>query len=153
MRSSRVLAAALLLAGWTGAASAHGTGARTLGANAIAVELYYSDGGPMAYAEARVFGPGDTAEMPFVNARSDRLGRVAFLPDRDGEWRIEGRDGEGHSIQATVTVAGGAAPAGGAGGLVRWGLWASLAVNLYVAGTLWAKWRENKADGPRPRVA
>src|SRR5437879_11860805 len=87
---------------------AHGTGARNIGSGASVTEFYYSDGTPMAYAEATVLAPDDDS-APFMHGRADRLGRVAFFPSADGVWRVEARDGEGHVARSEIVIAAGAA--------------------------------------------
>ena len=152
LAAAAIIATTLVIVS-VGMAHAHGTGARVLGNGAIAVELYYTDGEPMVFADVQVFGPGDTADMPHVNGRADRLGRVTFLPDRDGDWRIEGKDGEGHSIKTEVTVTEGIAPRASSTSAGRWPLWASLTLNLlaFSLGVSW--WRDGGAARIRSIVS
>ena len=117
------LVALLPAAGW-----AHGTGSRVTDDRAVVLDLHYSDGEAMSYADVQVFAPSET--VAFLHGRADRLGRVAFVPDRDGEWRVEGRDAEGHLVRAVIPISSGTAPAQ-AGGVPAWTLWASLALNLF----------------------
>ena len=99
MGAGRALVLAIGLATLTsGNALAHGTGARVLGTTATTVELYYVGGDPMAYAEAKVFSP-EAPDVPFVNGRADKLGRIAFAANHDGVWRVEAHDAEGHRVQ------------------------------------------------------
>ncbi len=84
--------------------AAHGTGCRILSDNkAMTAEFYYSDGEAMSYAGVLVFGPGDE-KTEYQNGRTDRNGRFAFYPDKNGTWRIEANDGMGHKAQAAVEV-------------------------------------------------
>lgn len=117
------LLALLPAAGW-----AHGTGSRTSADRAVVLDLHYSDGEAMSYADVQVFAPSET--VAFMHGRADRLGRAAFVPDRDGEWRVEGRDAEGHMVRAVVPVSGDTTVAQ-AGGVPAWMLWTSLALNLF----------------------
>ena len=120
-------------------AHAHGTGARVVGNTATIVELYYTDGEPMAYAEAKVFSP-DAPDVPFVNGRADKLGHVTFAADRDGVWRVEAHDNEGHSVRSDVTIAGnGAMPRPSLVGN-SWLLWASLSLNIFAVVSLIRSW-------------
>ena len=114
---------------------------------AVVLDLHYSDGERMSYADVQVFAPAET--VAFLHARADRLGRAAFVPDRDGEWRIEARDAEGHVVHASVPVAGGAAQSV-PGGVPAWMLWASLAVNFFGAAQLWS--RRAGAAGRAPKL-
>ncbi|MBA2717518.1 MAG: hypothetical protein H0U51_10780 [Propionibacteriales bacterium] len=128
------LAVAALIALGPSTGWAHGTGSRVSAERAVVLDLHYSGGEVMPYADVQVFAPGET--VAFLHARADRLGRAAFVPDRDGEWRVEGRDAEGHMVRAVVPVSGGTAPAQ-AGGVPAWMLWASLALNLFGLAQLW----------------
>ncbi len=84
--------------------AAHGTGYRILGDNkAVTAEFYYSDGEPMSYAGVLVFSPGDE-KTEYQNGRTDRQGRFAFYPDKNGAWRIEANDGMGHKAQGSFEV-------------------------------------------------
>jgi nickel transport protein len=93
-------------------AAGHGTQYRVLGANETIVEFSYTDGQPMAFTAFRLFGPGDD-RVPIRSGRTDRQGRMAFVPDTDGQWRIEVRDDEGHAVRAAVNAAAGRVAAQG----------------------------------------
>lgn len=145
MGARYVMATFLLVQALSGdTAAAHGTGARVLGNTATTVELYYSGGDPMAYAEAKVFSP-DSPNVPFVNGRADRRGRVTFAADRDGIWRIEAKDNEGHKVLTEVTIAAGSAAANQGSGGNRWLLWFSLFLNVLALATLAERWRNGRS--------
>lgn len=137
-----LLPAVLLLASLP--AGAHGVGSRLSDSRAVVVDLHYSDGDAMSYADVQVFAPGDA--VAFLHGRADRLGRAAFVPDRNGVWRIEARDAEGHLVNASVPVDGGASPGvmGAMGSVPAWMLWASLALNLFGAAQAWSMFRAGK---------
>ena len=83
---------------------AHGTGHRVIrDSRAITVESFYSDREPMIYAEVKLYGPSDDS-IEYQNGRTDRNGKFAFLPDREGTWRIEVGDGMGHLMKADIDV-------------------------------------------------
>ena len=85
-------------------AFAHGTDYRLIGTDTVvAAEFFYSDKTPMQYAEILVYSPKNE-KAEYQNGRTDRNGRFAFLPETNGEWRIEVNDGMGHAVYATVTV-------------------------------------------------
>jgi len=71
--------------------------------SAITVQCSYSTDEPMAYAEVMVFGPVDQ-NIEFQNGRTDRQGRFAFCPDREGLWRVRVNDGMGHVINAEMNI-------------------------------------------------
>lgn len=59
----------------------------------------YSGGEPMSFAKARVLGPdGQTHQV----GNTDAQGRFAWLPDRDGPWRVALDDGQGHRGEADL---------------------------------------------------
>ena len=106
---SAVLALALALA-TASPASAHEILHRVSRLEAVVVTLQYADGGAFAYEQYEVLPPGES--VPFQTGRSDAQGRVVFLPDRPGEWRIKASSEDGHGVELAVTVdAAGAAAA------------------------------------------
>ncbi|MDR2455904.1 MAG: DUF4198 domain-containing protein [Deltaproteobacteria bacterium] len=76
----------------------------------ITVSFIYADQQPMAYSQIKVFSPADS-QIEYQNARTDKKGYFAFVPDAPGEWRFETSDGQGHLAQGAITVAPPAAPA------------------------------------------
>ena len=78
---------------------------------AVVVELRYGDGSPFGYEAAEVFRPGES--VPFLAGRTDANGRLAFVPDRGGEWRVRAFSEDGHGADLTVAAGAGgvAAPA------------------------------------------
>ncbi|MFH1057747.1 MAG: hypothetical protein V1797_03575 [Pseudomonadota bacterium] len=59
----------------------------------------YSGGEPMSFVKARVLGPdGQTHQV----GNTDAQGRFAWLPDRDGPWRVVLDDGQGHRGEAAL---------------------------------------------------
>lgn len=81
--------------------------------DARVVSFTYSSGEPAAYAEARLYGPGD-ADVEFQNGRTDAEGRFAFLPAQPGTWKIVVADNMGHKVSHAMTIA----PAGATSGSV-----------------------------------
>lgn len=99
------LALALTLVCAVGA-FAHGTGfTRYDSPDVVALSFFYATGEPMAYGAVKVFAPGG-GEVEFQNARTDRRGGFAFLPDQPGPWTVHVTDGRGHAVNAEVTVGG-----------------------------------------------
>jgi nickel transport protein len=105
------LLAALACLALPGQADAHGAGHvpvdRVLDQPGIAVEFRLSDGEAMAHASYRLLAP-DAGATVFQNGRTDALGRLAFVPDRPGNWRVEVEDVRGHKAAATVEILDGA---------------------------------------------
>lgn len=66
------------------------------------VTLSYPFGAPPMYEPYRIYAPG--ADAAFQTGRTDRLGRVAFVPDRPGAWRVVVNTEDGHGTELTVGV-------------------------------------------------
>ena len=95
------IAAWALALGVAATAAGHGvTHAPVEGA--VAVAFGYDDGTPMAWAEVRVFAPGEAE--PAWEGGTDAAGRVAFVADRPGTWRVAADDGLGHRAEARIEV-------------------------------------------------
>jgi nickel transport protein len=108
VRATLALLPALLLVAILACPSqglAHGTGSRWLEGPAapLVVLFHYSTGEPMAWVAIKVYGPGDTA-MEYQDARTDKAGVFAFVPDRPGSWRVVAKDDQGHQAVAETTV-------------------------------------------------
>lgn len=71
--------------------------------NAVAVRAWFPDGESLAYVQAEVFSPRDTA-IPHWKGRTDRNGWLAFVPDVPGAWRVRIVDSTGHGLDTTVDV-------------------------------------------------
>jgi hypothetical protein len=63
----------------------------------------YSDGTPMTYSQASVWGPEDT-NIEYLKARTDREGYLAFKPKGPGIWKFQANDGQGHLSEGEITV-------------------------------------------------
>ena len=85
-----------------GRADAHGVDHAVEIQVATTVTVSHSDGTPVAHAVAEIHAPDE--EQPFLRSRTDAQGRVAFLPDRPGEWRITVGTPDGHGLNTTITV-------------------------------------------------
>ena len=84
-------------------AYAHGTGWREVELKAAALEFLYSDGELMSYCEAKIYSPRDD-KIAFQTMRTDELGRVAFVPNQQGQWRVVVSDNQGHRAEAKINV-------------------------------------------------
>lgn len=112
MRAVLALTAALL----AGSLHAHVLTHTAQPGTAVIVELRYGDGGPFTYESAEVYRPGES--VPFLAGRTDANGRLAFVPDRPGDWRVRAYSEDGHGGDFTVAAtpeAGAAAPSAGLG--------------------------------------
>ena len=66
----------------------------------VVIELSYPDHSPFSYEQYEVYREGE--EMPYQTGRTDALGRIVFLPDRQGGWRIRAFSESGHGIDVTI---------------------------------------------------
>ena len=71
---------------------------------AVIVDLHYGDGRPFSYEATEVYRPGET--VPFLAGRTDANGRLAFVPDRAGDWRVRAFSEDGHGGDFTVPAGG-----------------------------------------------
>jgi nickel transport protein len=113
----RTLIAALALCLFTPAAWGHGLEHSVARSEAVVVTITHDDGSPFAFETVEVFAPGET--VPFQQGRTDALGRVAFLPDSDGDWRVRAASEDGHGIDITVAATGAPPPPADTGRLSR----------------------------------
>ena len=94
---------ALLAALLAGTLQAHSLSHSAQPGSAIIVELRYADGSPFSYESAEVYRPAET--VPFLAGRTDANGRLAFVPDRSGDWRVRAFSEDGHGGDFTVAAA------------------------------------------------
>ncbi|MCU0254992.1 MAG: DUF4198 domain-containing protein [Acidobacteria bacterium] len=123
---------AVLLAG---AGHAHSLVHTAQTGSALVVELRYGDGSPFSYEAAEVFRPGET--VPFLAGRTDANGRLAFVPDRPGEWRVRAFSEDGHGGDFRVAAAADPSSPPPAAGLSTVG---GLAVGLSILFGLFGLW-------------
>jgi len=94
---------ALLLCAWLpGQALAHDLQHEIGEGEAVSVRLFYADGSAFAFESYEVYRAGE--EVPFQVGRTDFLGRVVFLPDRAGTWRIKAFSEDGHGADFSLTT-------------------------------------------------
>ncbi len=94
---SILIAACLLLAGH---AQAHDVQHRIQQGTAVAVEFFYADGSELAFERYEIYRAGEQA--PFQAGRTDARGRLAFLPDRPGAWRVVVFSEDGHGTEISL---------------------------------------------------
>jgi nickel transport protein len=98
---SIALAVALLMAVSPGALAheLHHSAAR---GEASIVTLTLADGSAFSYESYELFRPGE--DVPLQVGRTDALGRIVFLPDRPGAWRVKAFSEDGHGLDVTIEV-------------------------------------------------
>lgn len=69
---------------------------------AMVVSLSFGHGHPPLHESFRVYAPDQ--EVAFQNGRTDALGRLSFLPDRPGTWRVVVSTDDGHGVELDIDV-------------------------------------------------
>jgi nickel transport protein len=101
----RLLVALLLCAWLPGRAAAHDLQHSIDERAAVSVKLFFADGGEFAFEAYEIYHAGD--EIPFQVGRTDAHGRVVFIPDRAGTWRLKAFSEEGHGADFSFSTAAG----------------------------------------------
>jgi len=71
---------------------------------AVSVKLFFADGSEFSFESYEIFRAGD--EIPFQVGRTDIRGRVVFIPDRAGTWRLKVFSEDGHGADLSFTTGG-----------------------------------------------
>lgn len=118
----------------------------TAGAQVLTVS--YAFGQQPVFEPYQVFAPD--SDVPFQTGRTDGQGRVSFLPDRPGRWRVVVTTEDGHGVEVRVRVDEGLEitdiEGPGAGGLAM--TLAGVGYLLGLAGLL-VLWRQRQASHKR----
>ena len=69
---------------------------------AVTVKLFFADGNEFSFESYEVYRAGE--EIPFQVGRTDALGRIVFLPDRAGTWRVKAFSEDGHGADLSLTT-------------------------------------------------
>jgi len=69
---------------------------------AVVARFTYADDSPFSYESYELYRPGES--VPFQVGRTDAHGRVVFVPDAVGEWRlkVQSEDGHGEDIRLST---------------------------------------------------
>jgi nickel transport protein len=67
---------------------------------AVIVELTGADGKPFSFESYELFRPGEA--VPVQIGKTDQRGRIIFVPDSSGAWRIRAFSVDGHGADFTV---------------------------------------------------
>ena len=96
-------AIALLLCLWLPErAAAHDLRHRIEEAAAVTVKLFFADGNEFSFESYEVYYAGE--EIPFQVGRTDAHGRLVFLPDRAGTWRVKAFSEDGHGADLSLST-------------------------------------------------
>jgi len=108
MLKHRLVVALAMFVWLPGGALAHGLQHRIDEGTAVSVKLFLADGRDFDFESYEIYRAGE--EIPFQVGRTDAQGRVVFLPDQAGTWRVKAfsEDGHGAEFSFTTGVEGGA---------------------------------------------
>jgi len=70
----------------------------------VTITLYFAHEGDFSFQRYEVYAPSNA--IPFQVGRTDAHGRLSFLPDISGTWRVKlfSEDGHGKSIAVEVNT-------------------------------------------------
>jgi nickel transport protein len=71
-------------------------------ANAVVLRLYYVDTKPFSFEGYEIYRDGE--KLPYQVGRTDAAGRIAFLPDKAGSWRVKAISEDGHGLDFTLAT-------------------------------------------------
>ncbi len=83
-------------------AQAHDLHYTVTAGQAVVVRLFYADDTPFAFEGYEIYAEGE--RLPIQVGRTDARGRIAFLPERAGRWRIKTVSEDGHGLLFTLTT-------------------------------------------------
>lgn len=101
MRLRRAIALALCALA-SGQALAHELQHSVHEGMAVSVTLSFADGSPFAFEAYEVYRADE--DIPFQVGRTDAQGRVVFIPDRAGSWRVKAFSEDGHGVDFSFTT-------------------------------------------------
>jgi nickel transport protein len=107
MRSGFALVVTFALA-LSGQVRAHELIQNVTRGSAVVIELSYSNGSPFSHEQYEIHFEGE--DVPFQTGRTDALGRIVFVPDRRGSWRVRAFSEDGHGMDTTVESGSEGAP-------------------------------------------
>ncbi|WP_028949953.1 hypothetical protein [Sulfurihydrogenibium subterraneum] len=72
----------------------------------VVISFYFPDGTKFSYENFEIYRDGE--KIPFQVGRTDALGRVVFVPDKEGNWSVKifSEDGHGSTVKVSVEKAG-----------------------------------------------
>jgi nickel transport protein len=97
----RYLLAVIVIA-LSGEALAHSLQHQVDEGPAVSVRLFYEAGSDFSFEGYELYRAGD--ETPFQVGRTDLHGRIVFIPDRAGTWRIKAFSEDGHGAEFSFTT-------------------------------------------------
>ncbi|NIM65428.1 MAG: hypothetical protein GTO51_05485 [Candidatus Latescibacteria bacterium] len=70
--------------------------------DAFVVEIYWGNNTKFSNENYEIYRPGE--EAPFQVGRTNADGRVIFVPDSSGTWRLRAFSDDGHGVDISLEV-------------------------------------------------
>ncbi len=70
---------------------------------AVVVKIFFADGTPFSYEKFEVYSP-DNPKIPYQVGRTDKYGRIVFIPDKVGDWTVKAFSEDGHGIIKKIHI-------------------------------------------------
>ncbi|MCP5277894.1 MAG: hypothetical protein H6935_05955 [Thiobacillus sp.] len=99
---SRLAGFLLAWLAWAPVAQAHDLQYTVTGGQAVVVKLFYADNTAFSFEGYEIYPEGE--KLPVQVGRTDARGRIAFLPDKAGTWRIKTISEDGHGLDVTLAT-------------------------------------------------
>jgi len=101
-RIASLLLLLLLHQGLPVRALAHDLQYRVDEGGAVYVKFFFGDGNDFSFESYEIYRDGE--DIPFQVGRTDAKGRLAFLPDQPGEWRVKAFSEDGHGVDFSLST-------------------------------------------------
>lgn len=102
--ASRVFLTSAAAAALAGFLAAHGLEIEVRRhAPAIVLKAAYHAAEPAAFAVVKIYAPG-SSPAAYQSGNADASGLFAFIPDREGEWRVVVDDELGHRGERSIPI-------------------------------------------------
>ncbi|NPA57693.1 MAG: hypothetical protein GXN94_00210 [Aquificae bacterium] len=94
-----------LLTALLSTAYGHGLQVQVKQDRAVVIHIKYEEGQPFSFKEYTIYHSQEP-EKPFAVGKTDRYGRVSFLPDRAGKWILKAFGEDGHGVVKEINIDG-----------------------------------------------
>lgn len=91
-------------------ARAHDLQYTVVGGQAVVIKLFYADNTPFTFEGYEIYREGE--KLPYQVGRTDKQGRIAFLPDAAAQWQVKAISEDGHGLDFKLSTDAAAALSG-----------------------------------------
>ncbi|RUM50426.1 MAG: hypothetical protein DSY47_01710 [Hydrogenothermus sp.] len=71
--------------------------------NAVVIKIFFADGTPFSYEKFEIYAP-DNTKIPYQVGRTDKYGRITFIPNKVGYWTVKAFSEDGHGIIKKIYI-------------------------------------------------